>query len=81
MDGKHFGAYPHVGHDGLQVLDRQRQFLSMRTHNLGYVTSIAAPGFSEVAVISLQDSGLAATAGRAHRLLETNDGSPTSTGS
>jgi hypothetical protein len=24
MDGKYFGAYPHIDHNGLQVLDRRR---------------------------------------------------------
>ena len=46
-------------------------------HVLTRLLPSAAP---TVAAISLQDSGLEATAGRAHRLLETNDGSPTRTG-
>jgi malonyl CoA-acyl carrier protein transacylase len=46
-------------------------------HVLTRLLSSAAPA---VDVISLQDCGFAATAGRVHRLLETNDGSPTSTG-
>src|SRR6266404_481397 len=47
MDGKHLGAYPHVDHHGLQVLDCQRQFLSVHTQKLGYVTPIGVPCFSE----------------------------------
>src|SRR5882762_7502739 len=47
MDGKHLGAYPHVDHHGLQVLDCQRQFLSVHTQKLGHVTPIGVPCFSE----------------------------------